>query len=144
MHPRIDPAGARSVVRMRVRFAETDLMGIVHHGSYALYLEQARVEWLRRRGVFYADWAGRGNHLAVAELHVRFRAPARFDDELDVETTLAHLGAASMRFDYRVTRHPDGALLAEAHTLLACVDDKGALRRVSPEWIEVCSRSERS
>ena len=144
MHPRIDPVGARSNVRMRVRFAETDLMGIVHHGSYALYLEQARVEWLRRRGIHYAEWAGRGNHLAVAELHVRFRAPARFDDELDVETTLAQLGAASMRFEYRVTRHPDGTLLAEAHTLLACVDDKGALRRVSPEWIEVCSRPEAS
>lgn len=144
MHPRIDPAGARSVVRMRVRFAETDLMGIVHHGSYALYLEQARVEWLRRRGVHYAEWAGRGNHLAVAELHVRFRAPARFDDELDVETTLAHVGAASMRFEYRVTRHPDGALLAEGHTLLACVDDKGALRRMSPEWLAVLARAEAS
>jgi acyl-CoA thioester hydrolase len=142
MHPRIDPALARSVVRMRVRFAETDLMGIVHHGSYALYLEQARVEWLRRRGVAYAEWAGRGMHLAVVELHVRFRAPARFDDELDVETTLGHVGAASMRFDYRVTRVSDGTLLAEGHTLLACVDEQGALRRVRAEWIEVLTRPE--
>lgn len=144
MHPRIDPAGARSVVRMRVRFAETDLMGIVHHGSYALYLEQARVEWLRRRGVAYSEWAGRGMHLAVVELHVRFRAPARFDDELDVETTLGHVGAASMRFDYRVTRVPDGHVLADAHTLLACVDDQGALRRVQAEWLEVLSRPEQA
>jgi acyl-CoA thioester hydrolase len=142
MHPTIDPATARSVVRMRVRFAETDLMGIVHHGSYALYLEQARVEWLRRRGVAYAEWAGRGMHLAVAELHVRFRAPARFDDELDVEATLGHVGAASMRFDYRVTRVPDGVLLAEGHTLLACVDDDGVLRRVRQEWLEVVTRPE--
>ncbi len=144
MHPQIEPAGARSVVRMRVRFAETDLMGIVHHGSYALYLEQARVEWLRRRGVAYAEWAGRGLHLAVAELHVRFRAPARFDDELDVETTLAKVGAASMRFDYRVTRVPDGRLLAEAYTLLACVDEQGALRRVRAEWLDVLGRPEQS
>jgi acyl-CoA thioester hydrolase len=143
MQPKVDPATARSVVRVRVRFAETDLMGIVHHGSYALYLEQARVEWLRRRGVAYADWAGRGMHLAVVELHVRFRAPARFDDELDVETTLAHVGAASMRFEYRVTRVPDGALLAEGHTLLACVDEQGGLRRVRAEWLEVLARAER-
>lgn len=144
MHPRIDPAGARSVVRMRVRFAETDLMGIVHHGSYALYLEQARVEWLRRRGVAYAEWAGRGMHLAVAELHVRFRAPARFDDELEIETILAKVGAASMRFDYLVRRVGEGVLLAEGHTLLACVDDQGALRRVHQEWLEVLGRPERS
>lgn len=142
MHPTIDPAKARSVVRMRVRFAETDLMGIVHHGSYALYLEQARVEWLRRRGVAYSEWASRGMHLAVVELHVRFRAPARFDDELDVETTLAQLGAASFRFDYRVTRAGEETLLAEGHTLLACVDDQGALRRVRADWIEVLMRPE--
>ena len=132
MHSTIDPAKAQSVVRMRVRFAETDLMGIVHHGSYALYLEQARVEWLRRRGVAYVDWASRGMHLAVVELHVRFRAPARFDDELAVETTLADLRAASFRFDYRLTRASESTLLAEGHTLLACVDDQGALRRVRP------------
>ena len=57
---------ARSVVRVRVRFCETDLMGIVHHGSYPAYFEVARVEWLRRRGVAYGTWASRGMHLAVA------------------------------------------------------------------------------
>ena len=57
----IDPVLARSVVRLRVRFYETDLMGIVHHGSYVGYLEVARVEWLRRRGVAYATWAQRGS-----------------------------------------------------------------------------------
>src|SRR5580693_9265251 len=118
----IDPAAARSTVRVRVRFCETDLMGIVHHGSYAAYLEVARVEWLRRRGVTYASWASRGLHLAVAELTLRYRTPARFDEELDVETSLALARAASVRFEYRIVRASDGALIAEGATLLACVN----------------------
>src|ERR1700761_4004333 len=103
----IDPVAAKSVVRLRVRFYETDLMGIVHHGSYVAYLEVARVEWLRRRGVAYGTWAARGMHLAVVEMSLRYRAPARFDDELDVETMLGEKKAASIRFDYRILRAAD-------------------------------------
>jgi acyl-CoA thioester hydrolase len=138
----IEPATARSVVRLRVRFCETDLMGIVHHGSYVAYLEAARVEWLRRRGVSYASWAARGMHLAVVELALKYRAPVRFDDELDVEVTLAEMRAASVRFDYRVLRASDQLLCAEGSTRLACVDDRQGLRRVGPEIIEVLSRPE--
>jgi acyl-CoA thioester hydrolase len=142
MHEPIDAAAARSVVRMRVRFYETDLMGIVHHGSYVAYLEVARVEWLRRRGVAYADWARKGLHLAVVDLSLQYRAPARFDDEIDVETTLGDRRAASIRFDYRLLRVGDGTLLAEGSTRLACVDDAGALRRLRGEMAEVLDRSE--
>ena len=144
MHAAIDPVAARSVVRLRPRFYETDLMGIVHHGSYVGWFEVARVEWLRRRGVTYASWAERGLHLAVVELDVRYRSPARFDEELDVETALGEVRAASIRFDYRVVRAEGGALVAEASTRLACVDDKGALRRMSPEWLAVLARPEAS
>ena len=138
----IEPATARSVVRLRVRFCETDLMGIVHHGSYVAYLEAARVEWLRRRGVSYAAWAARGMHLAVVELSLRYRAPVRFDDELDVEVTLGETKAASVRFDYRLLRAPDQLLCAEGSTRLACVDDRQGLRRISPEIADVLSRPE--
>jgi acyl-CoA thioester hydrolase len=140
--PTLDPASARSVVRVRVRFCETDLMGIVHHGSYPAYLEVARVEWLRRRGVAFGEWVGLGLHLAVAEMSLRYRTPARFDDELDVETTLALVRAASMRFEYRVVRPSDGALVAEGSTLLACVDTQGTPRRMKPEVAEVLARPE--
>src|SRR5271168_532584 len=102
--PPPDAAAARSVVRVRVRFCETDLMGVVHHGAYPAYLEEARVEWLRRRGITYAKWASAGLHLAVAELTLRYRAPARFDDELDVETTLAVVRGASLKYEYRLVR----------------------------------------
>jgi acyl-CoA thioester hydrolase len=138
----IDPVLARSVVRLRVRFYETDLMGIVHHGSYVGYLEVARVEWLRRRGVTYASWAQRGLHMAVVDLTLKYRAPARFDDELDVEVALGEWRAASIRFDYRVLRAADGVLLAEGSTRLACVDDKGALKRVHDEMNDVLGRGE--
>jgi acyl-CoA thioester hydrolase len=141
----IDPAAARSVVRTRVRFGETDLMGIVHHASYVSYFELARVEWLRRRGVSYASWTARGLHLAVVELDLKYRAPARFDDELDVETTLAEVRAASLRFAYRIVRagaDGHGALCADGGTRLACVDDRGTLRRFTSEIIEVLGKGE--
>jgi acyl-CoA thioester hydrolase len=142
MHEPIDVAAARSVVRVRVRFYETDLMGIVHHGSYVAYLEVARVEWLRRRGVAYAEWARKGLHLAVVDLSLQYRAPARFDDEIDVHATLGDRRAASIRFDYRLLRVADGTLLAEGSTRLACVDDAGALRRLRGEMAEVLDRAE--
>jgi acyl-CoA thioester hydrolase len=142
MYDPIDPVAARSVVRLRVRFYETDLMGIVHHGSYVGYLEVARVEWLRRRGVAYASWAQRGQHLAVVELSLKYRAPARFDDEIDVEAVLGERKAASIRFDYRLVRVGDAALLAEGSTRLACVDDAGGLKRLRGEMEDVLSRAE--
>jgi acyl-CoA thioester hydrolase len=138
----IDPSSARSVVRTRVRFVETDLMGIVHHSNYALYMEQARVEWLRRRGLTYADWASRGLHLPVVDLTVRYRAPARFDDELDVETSLVEVRAATVRFDYRIVRVAGGTLCTEASTRLARVDADHVLRRLDDDLIAELLRPE--
>jgi acyl-CoA thioester hydrolase len=142
----LSPDAARSVVNVRVRFYETDLMGIVHHASYVQYLEVARVEWLRRRGVTYASWAANGLHLPVVEVSLRYRAPSRFDDELEIETTLGELRAASIRFDYRVLRasdKPEPTLCVEGSTRLACVDDRHTLRRFSPDIVETLTRGER-
>jgi acyl-CoA thioester hydrolase len=140
----IDPSTARSVIRIRVRFGETDLMGVAHHSSYLSYMEVARIEWLRRRGVTVAAWAERGMHLPVVELSLKYRAPARFDEEMDIETTLGEVGAASVRFDYRVLRASDGTLCTEGSTRLACIDDLHGLRRISEEMVEVLMRPERS
>jgi acyl-CoA thioester hydrolase len=131
-----------SVVRVRVRFCETDLMGIVHHGSYVAYMEVGRVEWLRRRGVSYASWAERGLHLAVVELSLKYRAPAHFDDELEVQVLLSETRAASVRFDYKIVRALDQVVCAEGSTRLACVDDRQALRRIDSEMLDVLSRPE--
>jgi len=116
---------------MRVRFCETDLMGIVHHANYLVYFEAGRVEWLRRRGVTYAAFAARGVHLPVVEAHAHYHAPARFDDVIDVETTLTELRTVSLRFAYRILR--EGKLLAEGYTRLGCVDDAQKLLRIPEE-----------
>ena len=137
-----DKEGNGSRLEIRVRFCETDLMGIVHHGNYLAYCEAGRVEWLRRRGVTYAAWAAQGTHLPVVEAQLRYRAPARFDDVIEVETRLAELRSVSLRYDYRITR--GATLLAEGYTRLACVDDKHSLRRFSAEMIETLTAREKA
>lgn len=132
IYPAIDPAKGTSTTHVRVRFAETDLMGIVHHSSYLLYFEAGRVEWLRDRGVVYGDWVDKGNHLPVVEAHLAYKSPAKFDDLLAVETTLVELRAASFNFAYRVLRGDQ--LLVEGSTRLACIDDKKGVIRI-PEYM---------
>ena len=132
------------MVRVRVRFGETDLMGIVHHANYVSYMEVARIEWLRRRAVTYADWAAHGVHLPVVELSVKYRSPARFDEEIDIHVSLVEVGAASVRFGYRLVSPVDGRLFAEGSTRLACIDAQLTLQRISPEIVEILRQPERS
>lgn len=131
----LDAAKCTSCMHFRVRFCETDLMGIVHHSNYLVYFEAGRVEWLRRRGVTYASWAARGIHLPVVEVGVKYRAPARFDDELELDTTLGELRAASVRFDYVLRR--GSQVLSEGMTRLACIDDAHQIRRIPGEVHDV-------
>lgn len=136
------PETALSCLEFRARFCETDLMGIVHHGVYLTYFEAGRVEWLRRRGVTYAEWARRGMHLPVVDAGVRYRSPARFDDVLIVETRLTELRSHSLRFEYKLLR--ESTLLAEGFTRLACVNDAHALTRIPKDVVAVMSSPERN
>jgi acyl-CoA thioester hydrolase len=136
----IDPTRAKSHVEVRVRFGETDLMGIVHHASYLSYFEAARVAWLRRRGVTYKTWADRGWHLPVVEAHVHYRAPAYFEDVLTVEVMLSELRSHSLRFAYRILREQE--FLADGETRLACVDNDHQLIRLPDPLVEVLLRAE--
>jgi acyl-CoA thioester hydrolase len=131
-----------TVLTLRVRFVETDLMGIVHHASYLAYFEAGRVEWLRRRGVTYAEWAARGMHLPVVEVNLRYRAAALFDDLLDIETRLTELRGVSMRYDYRIVRHGEGTLLTEGSTRLACVNGARELTRIPPNMVAIFKAGE--
>jgi acyl-CoA thioester hydrolase len=119
---------------VRVRFGETDLMGIVHHGTYISYFEVGRVEYMRRRGLDYHSWTQLGIHLPVVEAHVRYRRTARFDELLCIETRLADLQRVQMRFDYRLLRpeldNGGEELVAEGYTTLACVGHDHVIRRV--------------
>jgi acyl-CoA thioester hydrolase len=126
---------ATSHCEVIVRFCETDMMGVVHHSNYLVYCEAARVDWLHKRGVRYADWERLGVHLPVVEARVRFRQPARFQDRLDIATTLVELSRVAVRFRYRITRGE--VLLAEADTQLACVGHDLALKRMPPEVVRV-------
>ena len=116
---------------VRVRFAETDLMGIVHHSAYLLYFEASRVEYMHRRGVRYLDWAERGIHLPVVSAEVRYRKTAQFHDRLLVESRLVELSRVKVVFDYRVLR--DDQLVAEGSTTLACVGNDHRPRRIPPD-----------
>ena len=137
----IDPSKSTTTSTLRVRFCETDLMGIVHHATYLVYFEAGRVEWLRRRGITYADWTARGVHVPVATADLQYRAPSRFDDVLAIETTLAKVRAVSLDFTYRIRR--DDTLIAEGKTRLACVDGATKLLRIPEEIRSALLQGER-
>lgn len=117
---------------IRVRFGETDLMGIVHHGTYISYFEVGRVEYMRRRGLDYNSWTELGIHLPVVEANVRYRKTARFDELLTIETRLTEMTRVKVRFDYRLLRACSDEIVAEGFTLLACVDAHHVPRRIPP------------
>jgi acyl-CoA thioester hydrolase len=125
---------------MRVRFFETDLMGIVHHAAYLTYVEAGRVEYLRARGADYRNLAASGYHMPVVEASLAYKRPAYFDDELMVETRLSVLTRITTRFDYRILRGDD--VVATASTLLACVDAAHKPRRIPPEIAEMLRTEE--
>lgn len=127
----LDPAKSTTTSSLRVRFCETDLMGIVHHATYLVYFEAGRVEWLRRRGITYADWTARGVQVPVATASVQYRAPSRFDDELAIETTLAKVRSVSLDYTYRILR--GATLIAEGATRLACIGPDNKLLRIPDE-----------
>lgn len=135
-----DAARCTTVIETRVRFFETDLMGIVHHAAYLTYFEAGRVEYLRRRGVTYADWASRGVHLPVVELRAHYERPARFDDMLEIVTKLTDLRSVSLKFEYVITR--GGERLASGATRLGCVDHEGKIFRIPEEMRSVLERGE--
>jgi len=125
--------------RIRVIYGDTDQMGVVYYANYLRYFEAGRNEFIRERGLRYRDFEERfGLRLPVAEAGVSYKQPARYDDLLDLEVTLAELRRASARFEYRLLRQ--GELLATGHTLHACVDLEGRLRRLPAELVEHLGR----
>lgn len=128
-------------LQQRVRFGETDLMGIVHHGSYVGYLEAGRVEYLRRRGFPYQQMIDRGYHMPVVEMNLRYKKPARFDEIIVIETRLGALTRVTVRFDYRLCImsgvDTTSSLICSGHTLLACVDPQNRPRQLPPDIVDL-------
>lgn len=136
LDPPVDPAAYPFAHPVRVRFAETDAMGIVHHGSYLPYLEEARVAYLRALGHPYASIRDDGLDFAVLEAYVRYLQPLRFDDVVDVHVVVGAASRATFQIGYLLTTSAGGALVvnATAVTVHGCVDRAGRPGRL-PAWL---------
>jgi acyl-CoA thioester hydrolase len=120
---------------IRVIYGDTDQMGVVYYANYLRFFESGRNEFIRARGLRYRDFEDRfGLRLPVAEAQVSYRVPARYDDLITVETSLAEVKRASARFGYRILR--EGDVLVTGHTVHACVDLEGRIQRMPRELLD--------
>src|SRR5271167_3850669 len=127
--------------RVRVRYAETDQMGVVYHANYLVWFEVGRVELMRQRGLDYKHMEGEGFGIAVVEATARYKAPARYDDELIIETTLLKVRGPIIRFGYRILRDADGLLLCEGETLHVVVGRDMKRRHLPKKFAELLGSS---
>lgn len=123
-------------VKDRVRFVETDMMGVVHHANYFRWFEMGRVEYMRQAGVYLLDLMAAGIVFPITDVSCTYRASARFDDCLLIETTMAELSKVKMVFTYRVVREADGVLLATGRTRNAFTDGTGKVVRLPAEYYD--------
>jgi acyl-CoA thioester hydrolase len=117
-------------ISIRVRYAETDRMGLLHHANYLVYFEQGRTELLRSCGLTYKELEDQGFLLVLSKVEVRYRSPARYDDLLTLKTRVVRTTAVRIDHAYEVFR--ESTLLAEGGSTLACVDREGKLQELPP------------
>ncbi len=123
-----------SATLVRVNYSETDQMGVVYHARYLVWLDIARTEHLRQRGMSYRELEESGLRLAVSEVTIRYRQPARYDDPIRIRCWVRGLASRKVDFGYAVDRADDGSLLATASTSLLALDTTMALTRL-PERV---------
>lgn len=116
-------------VSFRVRYAETDGMGVVHHSRYIPWMELGRTEFLRQYGFSYRDCEEAGFFFPLLSVSCRYHAPAKYDDLVTVETTLKAIRPPYLEFTYIISREPDGLLLVSGETKLICTTKGGKPRR---------------
>jgi acyl-CoA thioester hydrolase len=119
-------------IQIRVRYAETDRMGLLHHANYLVYFEQGRTELLRSQGLTYRDLEDRGWLLVLTQVEVRYRSPAYYDDLLTLRTKVERVTAVRIDHRYEVLRGE--TLVAEGKSTLACVDRNGRVQAL-PEQL---------
>ena len=120
-------------IQIRVRYAETDRMGLLHHANYLVYFEQARTELLRASGRDYKAIEDQGYFLVITKAEVKYKYPAHYDDVLTVRTTVTRVTPVRLEHKYEVFNQA-GRAVAEGATTLACVDREGKLQAM-PEWL---------
>ena len=122
----MNAGGRETTSSVRVRYAETDKMGVVYHSNYLIWFEIGRTDWLRATGVTYRQMeAEDGIQLPVIEAHCEYRQGARYDDDVEIRTRAKRLSPVRVQFDYEATRRQDGVLLATGHTVHATIDRDG-------------------
>jgi acyl-CoA thioester hydrolase len=122
---------------LRVRYAETDAMGIAHHSSFIIWFEVGRGEYMRQRGGDYAQFEAQGYFLPVSDLDARFVASARYSDVVTVRTWIEELRSRSVTFGYEVVMQASGQTLATGHTRHVCVDRAGRVCVIPKETREL-------
>ena len=128
---------------IRVRYAETDKMGIVHHSNYLIWFEAGRSDLCRAKGFSYKEMEENDNALmVVAESYVRYKSPAYYEDVLSVRTRVAEIRSRSIRFIYEIVRPADGVLLAEGETLHLVTDQSKRVRLIPDSYKELLSVEE--
>ncbi len=121
-------------IKVRVRYSETDQMGVVYHGNYAQYFEMGRVEWLRNMGISYKWMEENGIMLPVVSLTMNYKKPARYDDELTIKTTMLKLSSVKIEFDYEI-HNEKNELLTTGYSVLVFVDMKTGRPTSPPKYI---------
>ena len=119
-----------SEIFVRVNYSETDQMGVVYHARYLVWLDVARTEHLRQCGMSYRDLEASGLRLAVSEVVIRYRRPARYDDPVRIRCWVRELASRKVEFGYAIEHAEDARLLATATTSLLALDSTMALRRL--------------
>jgi acyl-CoA thioester hydrolase len=123
--------------KLRVRYAETDNMGVVYHSNFAIWFEVGRVELMRQLGLEYRTMEKDDNcHIPVVDLRVRYKAPALYDDEIVVRTRIANARQSLLHFTYEVLRAGDQTLLATGETMHIIVDDKFQRRSLPEKYLK--------
>jgi acyl-CoA thioester hydrolase len=117
-------------IPIRVRYTEVDAMGYLHHSRHLQYFEMGRIELLRARGISYAQLEQQGVFFVVVKAEIRYKAPARYDEELDLTTRLTR--QTHIRFEHTYELRRGQTLLAEGTTTIACVGRDGQLREIPP------------
>ena len=134
------PGNHRGVVsesRLRVRYAETDQMGVVYHANHFIWFEIGRVELMRQLGFSYRDMErDHGRFIAVVDARCRYKAPARYDEEIIVRTHLKNVRESSVHFGYELLRASDGELLAEGETTHLVIDTKMKIAPLPPTYLK--------
>ncbi len=126
-------------ISIRVRYAETDRMGFLHHANYFVYFEMGRIELLRAAGGSYREMEDQGFFLVIIDIGCKFKSPARYDDLLTLRTTVERVTRVKIVHRYELLR--DGTVLAQGHSTLACVDRDGKPQAL-PEAIGPASEAD--